>query len=201
VCEKEGGFYASLNVIDLTFLNCSICLHIEKKARLMKKELAALCFALIWLMILPTMTLAAAQKVKVVNNDNNPLPVYSVDDKQPFQWQEMNVGSDGGGSAALAVFSVALDSRLVIEYASGNVLCATGEAVGFEVWTTAGGVFARHRLPVIPLGASGGYQTTYLANQSMILNADSGTDVTIYSVCNGTLAAMHAAISGYLVSN
>lgn len=166
----------------------------------MKKQLAAICLASICSMILPTMALGAV-KVNVVNDDSSPVPVYSIDDKQPFQWQEMNVGPDGGGSASLAVFSVPVDSRLVIEYASGNVFCATGEAVGFEVWTTSGGVFARHRLPIISLGASGGYQTTYLANQSLILNADSGTDVTVYSVCNGTLGVMHAAISGYLISN
>ncbi len=122
-------------------------------------------------------------------------------DNQAFQWEELNVGPDGGGSAALAVFTVPSDTRLVIEYVSGNVLCATGHAVGFEVWTRAGDILARHRLPLISLGPAGGYPTNYLANQSLILNADGDTEVTVYSACAGSLGTMHASISGYLVSN
>jgi len=119
---------------------------------------------------------------------------------EPFQWQQMNIPPNNDGSAS-AVFSVPLDSRLVIEYASGNVYCDTGAvAVNFEVWTTAGGVFARHRLPLNPIGISGGWERSYISNQSLILNADSGTDVTVYTACSGTLLGMHAAISGYLTT-
>lgn len=168
----------------------------------MKKILSAFCVATILLMILPTFTLAASQRVKVVNGENRPIPVYNVADKQPFQWSVMNVDFDPTQLGASVSFTVPAGKRLVIEYVSGNVFVDIGDAVVFSVSTTVNDVLAHHQLILTPVGSSGGFAKGYTASQSLLLNADSETEVTVYAGNTlGGRATMHTAISGYIVDS
>ena len=173
----------------------------------MKKSVLTFCFAVISLMIIPTLTFSAPPEVKVdnvnvVNNENNPVPVYNVADKQPFQWSVMNVDFAPTQLGQSVSFSVSAGKRLVIEYVSGNTFVDIGDAVVFSVSTTVNGVLAHHQLVLTPVGPSGGFAKGYTASQSLILYADPETDVTIY-VGNtlGGRATMHASISGYIVNS
>jgi hypothetical protein len=112
----------------------------------------------------------------------------------------MNVDFDPTQLGQSVSFAVPAGKRLVIEYVSGNAFVDIGDAVVFSVSTTVNGVLAHHKLVLTPVGPSGGFAKGYTASQSLILYADSETDVTIY-VGNtlGGRATMHASISGYLV--
>lgn len=169
----------------------------------MKKSLFT-CFAAVIFLILPTLTIAVptsrTDQVQVINDVASPIPVYDVADKQPFQWSVMNVDFDPTQLGQSVSFAVPAGKRLVIEYVSGNAFVDIGDAVVFSVSTTVNGVLAHHKLVLTPVGPSGGFAKGYTASQSLILYADSETDVTIY-VGNtlGGRATMHASISGYLV--
>lgn len=168
----------------------------------MKKSISTFCVAVILMMILPALTFAAAQKIKVINNENKFVPLYHIGDKQPFQWGVMNVDFDPTQLGVSVSFTVPAGKCLVIEYVSGMVFVDIGNAVVFSVSTTVDGVLASHQLVLTPLGPAGGFAKGYTASQSMRLYADSGTKVMVYAGNTlGGRATMHASISGYLVDS
>lgn len=142
-----------------------------------------------------------AQKVRVVNNPEQSVPVYDVDNPalQPFQ-QYVHLVFDptqlGGGKT----FTVPADKRLVIEFVSGNVALRQGSVSNFTVTTTVNGIIGKHRLVVTSQGPSGGLPISYTVSQNMRVYADPGTTVIVF--VNATLGGeggFDATISGYLV--
>jgi|LGVC01.1.fsa_nt_gb hypothetical protein len=200
--NDTGASFYLLSLIALDVYELSIQM-LKKRRKAMKKSLFT-CFAAVIFLILPTLTIAVptsrTDQVQVINDVASPIPVYDVADKQPFQWSVMNVDFDPTQLGQSVSFAVPAGKRLVIEYVSGNAFVDIGDAVVFSVSTTVNGVLAHHKLVLTPVGPSGGFAKGYTASQSLILYADSETDVTIY-VGNtlGGRATMHASISGYLV--
>ncbi len=178
----------------------------------MKKKIMALTFASAAMkksrligyvativLLLPALALAAPQKVKVVNGENKPVPVYDVVKQEPYQWEQMNV--EFVGLSATTSFFVPAGKRLVIEHVSGTALIDTeGEVVEFLVATTTNDMYATHRLSFFSIGSAGGFTKGYTVSQRMTLYADSNTDVVFYAHRNlPGLGAMHVSVSGYLV--
>jgi len=159
------------------------------------------CFFGATMAILPAFAAAAPapKGVTIVNDENQPVPVYEVINKQPFQWGE-TVDFDPTQLGGSVSFTVPAGNRLVIEYVSGNAGIDIGDLVAFSVWTTVNRVFTRHEITPTAVGPAGGFAKGYIANQSLVLYADPETVVTVYAGDTlGGRAAMHASISGYLV--
>lgn len=153
------------------------------------------------MVIFPAFAAAASapKSTEIVNDASQPVPVYQVTDKQPFQWGD-TVDFDPTQLGGSVSFTVPAGMRLVIEYVSGNAGIDIGDLVAFSVWTTVNGVFTKHEIAPTAVGPAGGFAKGYIANQSLVLYADPETVVTVYAGDTlGGRAAMHASISGYLV--
>lgn len=172
----------------------------------MKKSVLTFCFAVISLMIIPTLTFSAPPEVKVdnvnvVNNENRPIPVYDVDKPaiQPFQ-EELNFNFDpahtGGGSS----FVVPAGKRLVIEFVSGNIHLEQGKATTFSISANVNGTTAPHRLLLNELWPWGIYSISYNVSQNMKIYADPLAEVLVYvNNTEGGNGSVFVSVSGYLV--
>jgi|LGOV01.1.fsa_nt_gb hypothetical protein len=173
----------------------------------MKKSVSTFCFAVISMMILPTLTFSAPPGVKVdnvnvVNNENNPVPVYNVVEKQPFH-QELRFEFDptqGGGGV---VIPVPPEKRLVIEFVSGVVNIENienGRVLLFTLATYADGTYARHLLLPVKTEGAGGFNY-YTVSQNVRIYADPQTYVRLHTDYTpaGSVGAAIFTISGYLV--
>jgi len=180
----------------------------------MKKRTLVFCIALIWGIILPTLTLAArpvtlaarpvtlaARPVEVVNNENSPIPVHDVDKPtiQPFQKElnfDFNPANTGGGSS----FVVPAGKRLVIEFVSGNIHLEQGKALSFSISANVNGTTAHHRLLLNELWPWGIYSMSYNVSQNLKIYADPLAEVLVYvNNTEGGDGCVFVSVSGYLV--
>lgn len=157
----------------------------------MKKRISVFCIAVIWGMILPTLTFA---------KESIPIPVYDVNEPamQPFQ-QELDFDFEPTQLGAGKSFFVPSGKRLVIEFVSANIGLSTSKAVSFAITTNANGTIAHHRLLLNELWPNSNFLNYYNVSQNMRIYADPGTEVNIHVNSGGGEGSVFATISGYLV--
>jgi hypothetical protein len=154
--------------------------------------------------ILPSLTFAKAelQEVQVVNTENEPIPVYNVDEydisaKQPFQ-EGFQIQFDPTQSGGGVSIPVPPGKRLVIEFVSGVVSVTIGKVATFFVKTTVNGNTAKHFLQPIETEPSGG-NYNWTVSQNVRLYADPQTDVQIFTNFTQSGSGAFFSISGYLM--
>ena len=156
-------------------------------------------------------TLAPGTSVNVNSSVQNPVRVRSVNDAiQPVQVS--TTCSTSALGCLPNIYTVPVNKRLVIEYASMNVCVLPGQSAQFSISTSVGGTSATHYLNTAPPAASPGSSaigcnsaaasSTTAVGQQIRLYADPGTTVTVEGArANGVNGnqAFSFSISGYLV--
>ena len=161
-----------------------------------------------------TIGLAPGTSVQIDNPVGNPVRVRNVNDAiQPVQASGGCSSTSGtvGCVPASTFYTVPAGKRLVIEYASLDACILPGQSAELSIFTTAGGVFARHAANIAPAAAGPG-ATNFSCNppsassitavgQQVRLYADAGTFVAVEADRNSATgtALFFFSISGYLV--
>ncbi len=142
----------------------------------------------------------AKNTVRVASSAATPVWVRDANNAlQPFH-QNATVTLDPSQLGGAVTFTVPAGKRLVIEFASMEVVLAQGRVALAGLTTVVNGVNGSHWLNFTSAGPAGGFPISYIASQEVRIYADPGTQVLFNFLDDiGGDGVMHASISGYLV--